>query len=87
MIMLTDSGDVLVVYLDGRATRIRPDGSIVPPMSFLVGTSVESAIRIRRIVDREKYEINRPSCDARTPSHRTPASPRVRRTRSSSTAQ
>ncbi len=86
MIVLTESGDVLVVYLDGRATRIRPDGSTVPPMLFLVGTAVESAIRIRRLAARERYEINQPSCDARRSSHRMPASPRVQRTASLSTS-
>lgn len=84
VIVLPDSGDVLVVYLDGRAIRIRPDGSTVPPMPFFAETFVASAIRIQRIADRERGSINQPSYDARRPNRRVSA--RVRWNRLSSTS-
>jgi hypothetical protein len=36
LIALPESGDALLVWPDGRAVRIRPDGSTVPPQAHLV---------------------------------------------------
>jgi len=37
LIILPDSGDALLAWPDGRAIRIRPDGSTVPPTPAQAG--------------------------------------------------